>query len=892
MKKLFLRLASLTLALLMLLTSSGLAETLRFPDRSPAVVRLQQALTQIGYYSGTIDGQFGTGTRAAVEAFQLAYGLKVDGVAGAATQQKLYELTGIQISTDSAVANPPAADPDVPAGSANGIFKGDYTRMIFGSSGERVRILQRALIALGYGIMAVDGDYGTTTYTAVKEFQATVGLTADGKAGEKTLKKLESYFDSEGNVITGPIVTDPPASDENLQYGIPVRTLRKGMSGLDVQYTQARLKALKYYTGAEDGQFGSGMQKAVKAFQTKNGLKSDGVVGPGTREVLFSAGAIAADEVVQNPETHRTLRLGMKGDDVAALQTRLAVLGYYTMAVDGQYGTGTVRAVKAFQARNNLKADGVCGEETAAAIYSSDAIDAGSTITNPPAPESSAVPTRTLELGDRGEDVASVQNRLKALGYYNKTVDGQYGSGTVSAVKFFQARNALTVDGKVGPRTRAVLYSNDAIAAGNGGTATNPPTTEPSGVPSKTLRYGDRGDDVVLLQVRLIALGYLRGNADGIFGAKTKTAVQSFQLRNGLTADGVAGTKTYRKMFSSDAVPSESAGGLPTTGIPSRNLYEGCTGDDVRTVQTRLKALGYLAVVDGTYGPQTTEAMKVFQQRNGLAGTGVGNTATYNILFSTNAIPYEDTGDNNNSTDTYRTLRLGMTGTDVLRLQQMLQSLKYNVNVTGTYDEMTYTAVAAFQRRNGLAADGVAGKLTQSKLYSGHCVTGDTVLPNEGAGGAIGNGGGPGSVSQVQLLHWYDDIKGVKIKNGNELLVYEPASNSSYYVRVYSQGQHCDAEPVTAEDVATMIAAWGGSMSWNEKPVYVRLPNGTWCIASTHSMAHEENWIANNNFDGHICIHFPRTMTECIANAPKNGVRHQNDIRKHWKAITGQDIPW
>ena len=122
--------------------------------------------------------------------------------------------------------------------------------------------------------------------------------------------------------------------------------------------------------------------------------------------------------------------------------------------------------------------------------------------------------------------------------------------------------------------------------------------------------------------------------------------------------------------------------------------------------------------------------------------------------------------------------------------------------------------------------------------------------------------------------------------------MYEPSSGSSFYLRLYSLGRHADSEPLTANDTAIMKAAWGGKFAWTEKPVYVRLPSGTWCIASMHSMPHLSGSISNNDFDGHLCVHFPRTMTECQQNDPKNGVRHQNDIRKHWLKITGQEVPW
>ena len=58
------------------------------------------------------------------------------------------------------------------------------------------------------------------------------------------------------------------------------------------------------------------------------------------------------------------------------------------------------------------------------------------------------------------------------------------------------------------------------------------------------LRYGSRGEDVRELQNDLILLGYLSGSADGVYGAKTRSAVTAYQSRNGLAADGAAGNAT------------------------------------------------------------------------------------------------------------------------------------------------------------------------------------------------------------------------------------------------------------------------------------------------------------------------------------------------------------
>ena len=492
--------------------------------------------------------------------------------------------------------------------------------------------------------------------------------------------------------------------------------------------------------------------------------------------------------------------------------------------------------------------------------------------------EGAANITRDLTLNDEGDDVSALQTALTDLCYYSGDVTGRYGEATKTAVEDFQRDFALAVTGMADKATQEAIYAAEY----------------------RPLRLGCVGEDVRQAQIRLMALGYYTGTVDGNYGTGTMAAVASFQLRNNLSADGVAGKRTYKKLYSSDALAAISTPtSTPTTGVtrPTRLLYSGCTGDDVKSVQQRLKDLGYLTdKVDGKYGANTVAAMRAFQLRNGLTGSGNGDTATYTILYSVNAITAEGKQVDSNTPTVYTNLKVGATGDAVLRLQQALSNLRYTVTINGTYDETTRAAVLAFQKRNGLAPDGIAGVNTQTKLYTGDCVTGDTALPDENKNGGTGNSGasfgnGPAK-SQIKLQMWYTEIKPT-IKSGQTVLVYEPRSGSSFRLRFYSLGRHADSEPLTAQDTAIMKAAWGGKFSWDEKPVYVLLPSGTWVLASMHCMPHLSGSIKDNDFDGHLCVHFPRTMEETIRNGDtKNGVRHQKDIRKAWKALTGEDITW
>lgn len=166
------------------------------------------------------------------------------------------------------------------------------------------------------------------------------------------------------------------------------------------------------------------------------------------------------------PTPEPVLRSGSAGEAVTRLQTRLKELGYYTDAVDGQFGPGTRTAVTEFQRQNGLGADGIVGTETSTLLYS-DAAKVAIT------PEPTEVPTPTPDTSSMG----AVQQRLADLGYYTGTVDGLSGPATKKAITLFQQQHGLSADGIYGPATAAVLFSDSAHAV----QAT--PTPDPDEIP-------------------------------------------------------------------------------------------------------------------------------------------------------------------------------------------------------------------------------------------------------------------------------------------------------------------------------------------------------------------------------------------------------------------------
>ena len=308
-----------------------------------------------------------------------------------------------------------------------------------------------------------------------------------------------------------------------------------------------------------------------------------------------------------------------------------------------------------------------------------------------------------LKRGSSGSEVLALTTRLKELGYLHSATSS-YNDTVVAAVRQFQKNNGLAVDGMAGQLTQTVLYSVSAIGAYESGVY-------------PTLVRGDRGLALIYtLQQRLKDLGYYTIRVDGIFGSGTQRAVRDFQAVNGLTVTGKADHATQSLLYSSAAKPvgSPSAGGYVTLSRSSRYNAR------VVPMQRRLKALGYYAgSVDGYFGSQTYRAVRNFQQRNGIAVTGIADAYTQQVLYSAAAKTYSGSVSGTTGSTGYRLLYWGCKGDDVKRLQSALLSAGYTQVRTadGVYGQWTYDAVCAFQKDHGLAVDGVAGKNTQNRLF-------------------------------------------------------------------------------------------------------------------------------------------------------------------------------
>ena len=169
-------------------------------------------------------------------------------------------------------------------------------------------------------------------------------------------------------------------------------------------------------------------------------------------------------------------------------------------------------------------------------------------VTKTASSSSSSSSATRLEKGSTGSAVKDLQTKLKKLGYYDAYVDGDYGDTTVAAVKAFQKKYNLTADGIAGKETLKKLdsaYKNADSDKDDG-----------------SLRKGATGAAVKTLQTNLKKLGFYTAYVDGSFGSTTESAVKAFQRKYGLTADGVAGSATLKKIES--AVASASSGKITT----------------------------------------------------------------------------------------------------------------------------------------------------------------------------------------------------------------------------------------------------------------------------------------------------------------------------------------
>ena len=381
---------------------------------------------------------------------------------------------------------------------------------------------------------------------------------------------------------------------------------------------------------------------------------------------------------------------GARGPEVERMQARLAELGYLTDAVDGIYGKQTTQAVSAFQDLNALAPTGIADSATQAAIASGQARQLGD----------------GLGRGDDGDDVRLLQERLAFLGFLDDEADGQYGKNTQNAVEDFQEHLIaqgmawVSATGTATPVTQAYLFDE---------TRTNYVTD---------LQQGDETDEVLRLERRLCALGYMDGGPDSVFDSYTSSVVRAFQAAAGLDESGVADRATIDALFAGDAPVAER--------FVAHDVYSGDTGAAVLAVQKALAQYGMLAAEpDGVFGPDTEKALGRFYSY--LAENG-NRYAEHFALYDGVSASSQDLLATEDFFVFRGTLQHGSSGEEVLRLQRRLYTLYYlpKTIIDGEIGDKTEAAIREFQSRNRLEETGIADEATQRALYSANAVAKNT----------------------------------------------------------------------------------------------------------------------------------------------------------------------
>lgn len=346
-----------------------------------ATRRLQQKLIDLGYLNGSADGYYGENTRDAVMRLEeYVRELEQDEINAALGVTPTPRPTATPAPDDEAAddSDEPVPQPGpTPMTAVDGVadgllqaylysddFKPARADMRMGDEGGDVVRLQTRLNRLGYTTDPADGIYGGNTARALRIFQYYSGLDQTGVADGATQALLFSG--------------DAKAPDNAM--------LTMGSSGEDVSRLQKRLRILGFASIAVDGGYGASTKTGVETLQQyMREMEGEALAATAvpteaedsllTVQVNGVADPLLLDDFYSDsfPAVPDEMSTGSEGRDVVRLQRRLSCLDYYYDGLDGQYGSGTVKAVSDFQRRNDLPETGVADRGTMAALFNENA---------------------------------------------------------------------------------------------------------------------------------------------------------------------------------------------------------------------------------------------------------------------------------------------------------------------------------------------------------------------------------------------------------------------------------------------------------------------------------------------------------------------------------------
>ena len=490
-------------------------------------------------------------------------------------------------------------------------------------------------------------DGKTVTCPGMKQW----GTVNRAREGMNALQILRYYYGNRVQLVTTDNIAAIPSS-------YPGSPLRRGSTGTNVRILQKQLSRIardypSFGKPAVTGTFDEATENSVKKFQKQFSLTADGVVGQRTWNTLYAAWVDAQSDLGGTAWPGTALRRGAVGMEVRLVQfwLRLAADNYSalrTVTVDGSYGAATVSAVEAFQTLFGLTPDGVVGRSTWNKLKEVGLAVANKIVAANVAPGQFTTTTRA---GSSGTAVRAVQYYLRRLAaYYSDVprvaVDGKFGAATTRAVKAWQSRAGLTVDGVVGRLTFQSLYDAAQALEASGPVV----RTVSLPAPAATLRPGDTGAAVLRLNRLLLFLSQwipeinftASDTPDNTFDLELEIAVRSAQQYFGLTETGAvtaADWKVFRDaaeqlLAANPAGPSPKPGGV----WPASALAPGSAGPAVLQVQ---KWLNIIAAADqtadfvpetGLFDTETQAALESYQLTAGLETLGVVDADTWESL--------------------------------------------------------------------------------------------------------------------------------------------------------------------------------------------------------------------------------------------------------------------
>ena len=500
-----------------------------------------------------------------------------------------------------------------------------------GSRGSAVFTLQRQLnrIAKDYpflGKLTVDGIFGAQMADTVKRFQKQFSLTADGVVGRQTWYKISYIYVSVKDLAE--LTSEGETSSGTLSDGSwGGTTLRQGSTGSAVEQLQFWLNTLAQYDAgipstAVDGVFGSRTAAAVRAFQRREGLTVDGVVGRTTWTALYDEfRSIQSDNGTPNAYPGTPLRQGSNGQNVRLVQfwlkiARTVYTSLRSVTVDGVFGEATTAAVKRFQSYFGLTSDGVVGRTTWQKLYE---------VYNDIANKLLSANLRpgeypgVLRRGSTGTAVRELQFYLYLMSAYETSIpavsiDGSFGAATEAAVRAYQRFAGLTVDGVVGRTTWSSLY----------------------------------GSAVLYYTILLRRIAYYYDSVESpplssVYTEETANATRSVQALLELPATGVADAETWT---AAEALSLQLAAFSPNPdrdsgqplAYPGRAMRAGSAGRDVAQIEQWINGRANLhceedyVTENALFGAEETTAVKAAQTRAGLEPTGTVCRATWAAL--------------------------------------------------------------------------------------------------------------------------------------------------------------------------------------------------------------------------------------------------------------------